>query len=232
MNRNALNLALALGLAAGAPALAEDGGEAGTPTHGTAPAAVEDCLHHPSWADAALEGTSSRLADEGAGTEVVVKGRPSYSERRALGDARIQLERVVAEWLAPEVPDGWAPPAPMLDGLVVDRHVDAVAVDPEALGLAGRLAEDLPDRLHVAALKVDLGLGRRAALIAEYDRAVGSERLTLLGGLAGFVLACLAIFVTYVRADEATKGYFTNRLRVLALGAAGAAGYAVYRFLV
>ena len=131
MNRNALNLALALGIAAGAPALAEDGGEAGTPTLGTAPAAVEDCLHHPSWADAALEGTSTRLADEADGTAVVVKGRPSYSERRALGDARMQLERVVAEWLAPEVPDGWAPPAPMLDGLVVDRHVDAVAVDPE-----------------------------------------------------------------------------------------------------
>ena len=46
------------------------------------------------------------------------------------------------------------------------------------------------------------------------------------------MLACLAIFVTYVRADEATRGYFTNRLRLVALAAAGAAGYAVYRFLV
>jgi hypothetical protein len=35
----------------------------------------------------------------------------------------------------------------------------------------------------------------------------------------------------YIRADEATRGYYTNRLRLAAVAGLGVAGVAAYRFL-
>ncbi len=52
-----------------------------------------------------------------------------------------------------------------------------------------------------------------------------------LGGSLGFVLICLAAISGYIRADEATKGYYTNRLRLLAAAGVGAAGVIVYRMV-
>ena len=53
----------------------------------------------------------------------------------------------------------------------------------------------------------------------------------LLGGGLGFALTCLAAVAGFIRADEATKGYYTNRLRLLAAAGVGAAGVAIYQAL-
>ena len=52
-----------------------------------------------------------------------------------------------------------------------------------------------------------------------------------LGGALAFVLICLAAVSGYIRADEATKGYYTNRLRMLAAAGVGAAGVVIYRMV-
>ena len=52
-----------------------------------------------------------------------------------------------------------------------------------------------------------------------------------LGGALGFVLICLAAVSGYIRADEATKGYYTNRLRMLAAAGVGAAGVILYKMV-
>jgi hypothetical protein len=81
----------------------------------------------------------------------------------------------------------------------------------------------------VAGFSVEATPDHRAALVQAYRREVGVGRLTTLGGLIGFVLACLAALSAYIRTDEATKGYYTNRLRLAAVSAAGAAGVVLYQ---
>ena len=58
------------------------------------------------------------------------------------------------------------------------------------------------------------------------------KRLLVLGAVLAFVLVCLAAVSGYIRADEATKGYYTTRLRLAAAAGVGAAGVIVDRWLV
>jgi hypothetical protein len=230
MNRIALSIALAVGLAGGigvAPVRAE--GPTGTGTIPLRPAA-------PDWFDDAPEGETvvmsivDRDADRPDGP-VVARGRRSLTEGRALRDARAQLDRAVADWLSPDVPEGWEPPGELVDALVLDRHVEPVLVDLRSLGLVGDRDQPLPEVLYVAALRADLSGDRREGFLDVHRREVGARRTAMLGGFGGFVLSCLAILALYIRADEATRGYYTNRLRLVAVASAGAAGAAIYRLL-
>jgi uncharacterized membrane protein len=71
----------------------------------------------------------------------------------------------------------------------------------------------------------------RAAIIAAYQRDLVAYRLALLAGIIGFVLTCLAALAGYIRADEATRGYYTNWLRALAAVGIGASGVLIYQLL-
>jgi hypothetical protein len=64
-----------------------------------------------------------------------------------------------------------------------------------------------------------------------YNQQLVRRRLFHLGGSLGFILICLAAVSGYIRADEATKGYYTNRLRMLAAAGVGAAGVVIYQML-
>jgi hypothetical protein len=85
--------------------------------------------------------------------------------------------------------------------------------------------------LFIAELDVDTSPARRAAIVKAYHREIVRHRLLALGGSLAFVLTCLAAFTGYIRADEATKGYYTNRLRTLAAAAIGAAGVVIYQMV-
>ena len=86
--------------------------------------------------------------------------------------------------------------------------------------------------LYVAELKVDFSPQKRQAFVQVYHREQVRQRLAVLGGILGFVLICLAAVSGYIRSDEATKGYYTNRLRMLTAAGVGAAGVIIYRILV
>ena len=58
-----------------------------------------------------------------------------------------------------------------------------------------------------------------------------ARRLVTLGGSLGFVLVCLAAVAGYIRADEATKGYYTYWLRAVAAAGVGASGVVIYQLL-
>ncbi|QDV35112.1 hypothetical protein [Tautonia plasticadhaerens] len=219
MNRIALSIALAVGLAVGVPPASAEG----PPASGTVPAA-------PPWFDDAPEGGITPIGDGGGGP-VVARGRRSLTEERALADARLQLDRAVSGWLDPDVPEGWEPPADLVDALVLGRHVEPILVDRTALGLSADPDLPFPDLFYVAALRADLSPQRREGFLDVHRREVGARRSAMLGGAGGFVLACLAILALYIRADEATKGYYTNRLRLAAVASAGAAGAAISQFL-
>jgi len=146
-----------------------------------------------------------------------ITGRLSASEDRARDDARLQLDRAVADWLSPDVPHAWKPRAAMINRLMLATEVHPVEKD---LGT-----------MYEATIRADFSPHRRTEIVRVYEHELVAQRLTLLGGVIAFVLACLAALAGYIKADEATKGYYTNRLRLAAAAGVGAAGVAIYQLL-
>lgn len=146
-----------------------------------------------------------------------IAGRLSATVDRARNDARLQLEREVTEWLTPEVPTQWKPPAHLISRMI-------------------RKTEDHPivkdyGTVYETTLTADFSPGFRGEILAAYHREVVARRLAILGGSLGFILACLAAVAGYIRADEATRGYYTHWLRVAAATGVGASGVLIYQIL-
>jgi hypothetical protein len=147
-----------------------------------------------------------------------VKGRLSATKERAVADARRQLRDDVASWLDPEVPRSWVPSVRMLDAMIVQG--------PELKTVQKSYGE-----LFEATLTVDASAQRRTTLVEVYNRQLVERRLATLGATLVFILICLAAVSGYIRADEATKGYYTNRLRMLAAAGVGASGVIIYHMI-
>lgn len=194
------------------------------------------------------EETLARADDSGSR---VLIGRLSASEERARADLRKIVSREIADWLAADVPMDWVPPQKLVDRMVRGTYVQTVVrgfgptpgetpatttaaatgAPPSSEPAAALELDDLYT-LYRAGQKLDFSSRRRDELVRHYHRDVASARMKRSGGVIGVVLVGLALISFYVRADEATKGYYTNRLRVLALAGLGAAGAAAYRYLV
>jgi hypothetical protein len=146
-----------------------------------------------------------------------IDGLISADKARAEAQARRQLSEAVAAWLEPEVPRSWNPPAHLVNSLVLDTQFKP---------------EDKPyGTMYVANLQYDASPDRRAKLVEVYNRQLVGKRLFTLGGSLSFILICLAAVSGYIRADEATRGYYTNRLRLLAAAGVGAAGVIIYQMI-
>lgn len=148
-----------------------------------------------------------------------IAGNLCATTERAEVDARKQLSATVRDWLADSGVDReWAPPAKLVDRMVIGRP----SFEPVKV-----------KELDVvrATLTADFSEGRKREFLEVYRRHTGGRRLAILGGGLLVVLAGLAAVSGYIRADDATKGYYTNRLRLLAAAGVGAAGVAVYRIL-
>jgi hypothetical protein len=146
-----------------------------------------------------------------------VSGRLSATVERARDDARLQLEHEVTEWLTPEVPTQWKPP-----GYLISRMIHKTDVHP--------IVRDY-GTVYEATLQTDFSSNARGAIVAAHQREVVGRRLVTLGGSLGFVLVCLAALAGYIRADEATKGYYTHWLRAIAAAGVGASGVVIYQLL-
>jgi hypothetical protein len=146
-----------------------------------------------------------------------VLGDLCANEDRARADSRKALRTEVLEWLSPDVPASWTPPAGLLEAMIVGTKIDPLVKDYGTL--------------YKAELTADFSPMRRAGLVDAYNHELINRRLLSLGGTLGFVLICLAAISGYIRADEATRGYYTNRLRMLAAAGVGAAGVIVYRLV-
>jgi hypothetical protein len=155
---------------------------------------------------------------------VVIKGQISATEQRAHDEARAQLVKKVSDWLEPDVPKTWRVPEPFIDGLVSEVKVSPIEkpTDP--------VYKDYGP-MYVAEMQVDLSPPRRAEIAQAYQHEQTLKKLGVLGVILALVLVLLGTVSGYIRADEATKGYYTNRLRLAATLAAGAAGVAAYRWL-
>jgi len=148
----------------------------------------------------------------------LLTGLISATEERAKEEARKQLEKEVTDWLELSgVPRSWKPSTQQIDAMIIETIVEPVVKDYGTL--------------YVAKLRLDVSPEQRAIFTESYKRQLVHRRMVLLGGTLGFVLICLGAISGYIRADEVTKGYYTNRLRLLAAGGVGAAGVVIYHML-
>jgi hypothetical protein len=170
----------------------------------------------PSCDRAATDDCPIKAASDAQAHRAVL-GDICANEDDARADARNVLRAQVVEWLKPDVPASWSPPAGMLEAMILGTKIDPIVKDYGTL--------------YKAELTADFSPRRRAELVEVYDHDLVRHRLLTLGGILAFVLACLAALSGYIRADEATKGYYTNRLRMLAAAGVGAAGAIVYKMV-
>jgi hypothetical protein len=148
----------------------------------------------------------------------LLTGLISATEERAKEEARKQLEKEVTDWLELSgVPRSWKPSTQQIDAMIIETIVEPVVKDYGTL--------------YVAKLRLDVSPEQRTIFTESYKRQLVHRRMVLLGGTLGFVLICLGAISGYIRADEVTKGYYTNRLRLLAAGGVGAAGVVIYQML-
>jgi hypothetical protein len=147
-----------------------------------------------------------------------IAGQLSATEDRARADARHRLEHAVTEWLTPEAPTTWKPPVHLVASMI--RRTDV------------RPVEKPYGTLYVATLQADFAPECRNRLLTVHQRELVRHRLMLLGGSLGFLLACLAGLAGYIRADEATRGYYTHWLRALAAAGVGGSGVLIYQILM
>lgn len=147
-----------------------------------------------------------------------IRGLPMATIPRAHDSAKDQLERAIGEWLRPTgLPADWQPPTAVVDRIVQWGPVEEI---PRDYGT-----------VYVQEVRLDTSDTARHRLVEAFEREEAGHRLVRLGGLLAFVLACLAVLNGYIRADEATRGYYTNQLRLAAAAGVGATGYVLYRLL-
>ena len=169
----------------------------------------------------------------------VLVGPLSASREEARQATLVKLRREVADWISVDVPASWPVADADLDALVRDSYVQPVLFDLEhaglglALGAASTSAgTDSVYTIYKGAELVDFSDAARDRLVHVYQKQLVRSRMYQGGGVLTFALVCLASVAGYIRADEATKGYYTRRLRLVSLAGVGAAGFAFYRMFL
>jgi hypothetical protein len=186
----------------------------------------------PKWFPKTEADEEAKARPDAFGSRVLL-GRLSASEDRARQDLRQIVEREVSSWLAADIPPSWKVPAPAINAMVQGRYTQEVTKDLVPTAESSSKPED-PGlyTLYRAGQKLDFSPTHRAEIVGMYRRDLASARMQRLGGGLALALVGLAVLSGYIKADEATKGYYTNRLRLAAAAGLGAAGVAAYRFLV
>jgi hypothetical protein len=179
-------------------------------------------LHQMAWTRRSAAVTSTAVEPTVHGgilTEVeTIKGEQMATRERAVADARRKLQNEVLHRVHNEgVPLTWRVPRRILDQMIQGGTIEDVRHDYAIM--------------HRHDLKADLSPGMLRQVVDAYEREVGAQRLGILGVVLLFLLSCLAAVSGYIRADEATKGYYTNHLRLAAAAGIGGAGYVVCRLL-
>ncbi len=141
------------------------------------------------------------------------------SVERSENDLTVQVKRAIVDWLAQDgVPASWTPPKGLVESMLVGKP----AVEPVQW-------KDL--QVFRASRQVDFSPSKKAELLEVFHRQQAGRRLAILGGGLVFVLSLLGAVAGYIRADEATRGYYTNPLRLVAAAGVLTAGAAVYGLL-
>jgi len=214
----------------------------GGPARSKRASASQPAKTMPSWFPKSEIEEEAKARPDDFGFRVLV-GRVSASGDRARQDLRRTLEREVADWIAADVPTSWKVPARVLDSMAQGTYIQEVTRSLGSSSSDATPEAETPSKsegpgldglytLYRAGQKLDFSTSRRAQIVGMYRRDLAAQRMQRLGGGLALALVGLAVLSGYIKADEATKGYYTNRLRLVAAASLGAAGFAAYKFLV
>jgi hypothetical protein len=199
--------------------------QAASPT--PAPAALPGPKLPPEWwpRDRDEEEALAKAADP-RGARILIS-KLSATEDAARKELRRKVSAEVGNWLAGDIPRTWEPSTREIDAMILGTYIQpkAESIDDSSKDL------DETYILYRAGSKVDFSSTRRSHLVGLYNDHIVQQRMIQGGGVLGFTLIALLALAGYIRADEATKGYYTNRLRLLAAAGVGAAGVVIYRVL-
>ncbi len=170
----------------------------------------------PEWFRLAYEGTGRAVEINPVGPTVVVD-RFAATEQSAKTKTRELFKRTVKNWLGSDASRDWSLPDAELNRLVLEEYTAPFYSDVGVVYLTG--------------FQTDLSQHAKSRVLELYQNDLARQRLYWIGGIVTFVLVCLGSMGGYIRADEATKGYYTNRLRLAAAAAVGAAGFAIYHLV-
>ncbi len=153
----------------------------------------------------------------------IVVGKPGGNEANALKYLEEGLRGEVGEWLSQDgVPLAWSPPKSILNNMFLR----------EAPRIESRKLSSIDAVFYTASRPANFSPEVKRRLLTAYHKQIAFERGGVLAGVLGFLVVGLAMVAGYIRADEATKGYFTWPLRVAATGGLAVAGFVLYRFLI
>jgi hypothetical protein len=192
-----------------------------------APAPAPGAKAQPDWFPRDRDEEETLARADARGVRVLV-GPLSATEEKAKTELRRKVYDEVAKWLSGDVARGWDAPQDAIERMTLASYIQPVA---ESISDVSKDLDDLYT-LHRAGARLDFSRARRAELLGLYEHDLVRERMVKGATILGFVLFVLAVLAGYIRTDESTKGYYTNRLRMLAAAGVGAAGVAVYRMLV
>jgi len=84
-------------------------------------------------------------------------------------------------------------------------------------------------RAHVL---LDLSPEKRDVLLATWHETLLRQRMTQIGGGLAFVLVCVATLFSYLRLDDATRGYYSRWLLTGAFGVVAGSAAVLYTWIV
>lgn len=137
--------------------------------------------------------------------------------RQAAYEARKYLEQAAPRPVRWEVPVSF-----VQDRLVQDQYV--AQVDWEAEGVD---SPPFAEPMYQAHLLIELTPEKRQTLSQMWQEDVLGQRIRWLAAGSAFVLVLLAALAGYLRLDEATRGYYSGRLKLAAVAVVGVAGVAL-----
>jgi hypothetical protein len=156
---------------------------------------------------------------------VTVVGHWRSSEEDARESAFEQAQERLGDWVRAEYPGlNYLPPidaikASLVKGSRVQKYTEALPDEAPTTSEGGTL--DLSGMRRVT-LELELTPDFQSQVRRLDSDLRVHQRMGILGGLLGLVVLGLGSLAAYIRLDEWTRGYYTNRLRLAALAVVGA----------
>jgi hypothetical protein len=78
---------------------------------------------------------------------------------------------------------------------------------------------------------LDLSPNKRELVLSQWHAELVHKRITQIGGGLGFLLVCVATLFSYLRLDDATRGYYSRWLATGGMAVVAASAAAFYRWI-
>jgi hypothetical protein len=156
----------------------------------------------------------------------VIKSTPWATDEEARNEA---LEMAAVRALdfaaesAPKLKHSWRVPT----WLVADQMLrEPIWVEEVDWDFGATLAP-----MHQAYVYLDLSPDKRDLLLGTWRQELMHRRMHQIGGGLGFVVVCLITLVTYLRLDDASRGYYSRWLGTAAAATVAGSAAALYTWI-